>query len=64
MKREKHASGRYWISFLALFLLLCILFVWSINSGSVAMSLPDIIKIVGNFFRRQAGGGAHDDLLS
>lgn len=57
MKREKHASGRYWISFLALFLLLCILFVWSINSGSVAMSLPDIIKIV---FRREGEATAYN----
>ena len=53
MKKEKHAAGRYWISFL----LLCILFVWSINSGSVAMSLPDIIKII---FRREGEATAYN----
>ncbi len=57
MKREKHAAGRYRISFLLLFLLLCVLFVWNINSGSVAMSLPDIIKIV---FRREGEATAYN----
>ena len=57
MKKEKHAAGRYRISFLLLFLLLCVLFVWNINSGSVAMSLPDIIKIV---FRREGEATAYN----
>ena len=39
---------RYLISFLVLMVLLCALFLWNVNSGSVELSVSEILKIVVN----------------
>lgn len=47
---KKKSYMRYWISFTVLFLLLVVLFIWNINSGSIDLSVKEIFNIV---FRHQ-----------
>lgn len=47
---KKKSYVRYWISFAVLFLLLVVLFIWNINSGSIDLSVKEIFNIV---FRHQ-----------
>ena len=44
-------AGRWGLVFVCLLFLLCFFFVWNINSGSVSLSVPEILDII---FR---GGG-------
>lgn len=43
---EKKRTGRYWFAFVVLVVLLMVLFVWNVNSGSIHLSVPDILKII------------------
>lgn len=47
---EKKRVGRYCSAFIILTVLLMVLFVWNVNSGSIELSVSDILNIV---FRRQ-----------
>jgi len=42
----KHETRRYGLGFAVLALLICILFVWNLNSGSVHLSVGEIISIL------------------
>ena len=42
----KHEARRYGLAFAVLALLMCILFVWNLNSGSVNLSIGEIINIL------------------
>ncbi|MCD8154287.1 MAG: iron ABC transporter permease [Clostridiales bacterium] len=45
MSEHKRVT-RYWVSFLLLLVLLLVLFVWNINSGSIDLSLREIVDIL------------------
>lgn len=45
MKNKKRAA-RYWLAFLLLLALLFVLFVWNVNSGSVPLSVTEILRII------------------
>lgn len=47
---DRKRAARYWFAFLILAALLLILFVWNVNSGSIHLSVTDILKII---FRHQ-----------
>ena len=47
---DRKRAARYWFAFLILAVLLLILFVWNVNSGSIHLSVTDILKII---FRHQ-----------
>lgn len=55
--RGSQNARRYWISFLVLAAVLFGLFVWNINSGSIALSVPEIFKII---FQRQGEETAYN----
>lgn len=42
----KQTHKRYWISFLLLAVMMCLLFIWNINSGSVHLSVGEIGEIL------------------
>ena len=46
-KREKQRkAGRYGLVFIFLLLLLFFFFIWNVNSGSVSLSVGEIIDII------------------
>lgn len=47
---QKTGKSRYWISFMGLFFFLAVFTVWNINSGTIELSLKEIIRII---FQRQ-----------
>ncbi|MDD3795462.1 MAG: iron ABC transporter permease [Lachnospiraceae bacterium] len=46
LNKKRHTKYRYYGSFLILALLLVILFLWNINSGSISISVPEIFRII------------------
>lgn len=43
---EKKSHFRYWLAFCLLFLLLIVLIIWNINSGSIEISVKEILNIL------------------
>ena len=43
---EKKRTARYWFAFLVLASLLVFLFIWNVNSGSIHLSVSEIVNII------------------
>lgn len=54
---EKRRTGRYWFAFMTLAVLLLLLFVWNVNSGSINLSVSEIMEII---FKRQGDETAYN----
>lgn len=54
---EKRRTGRYWFAFMILVVLLMLLFVWNVNSGSINLSVSEIMEII---FKRQGDETAYN----
>lgn len=54
---EKRRTGRYWFAFMTLVVLLLLLFVWNVNSGSINLSVSEIMEII---FKRQGDETAYN----
>lgn len=54
---EKGRTGRYWFAFMILAALLLLLFVWNVNSGSIDLSVSEIMDII---FKREGEETAYN----